>query len=179
MDDLSRRDLIKLGAAATLTATLSVGETLAQPAAAATVPAFFTQDEFALLDELSDLIIPTDRHSPGAKAAKVAAYIDFRLSEAFDENDKAVWRDGLKLVEQVARAMHGKTFVQSSEAERVAVLTRMAQKEDQPQNPEEVFFAVLKGAVVRGYYTSEIGIKQEMEYKGNSYLAEFVGFDVS
>lgn len=24
----------------------------------------------------------------------------------------------------------------------------------------------------------EIGIKQEMEYKGNRYLPEFVGFDV-
>ena len=27
------------------------------------------------------------------------------------------------------------------------------------------------------YWTS-IGIKQEMEYKGNSYLPEFVGFEV-
>jgi hypothetical protein len=32
---------------------------------------------------------------------------------------------------------------------------------------------------VQAYYTSQIGIKQEMEYKGNSYLNEFVGFDVS
>jgi hypothetical protein len=42
-----------------------------------------------------------------------------------------------------------------------------------------VFFAELKGHVVHAYYTSEIGIKQEMEYKGNTYLAEFVGTDVS
>ena len=37
----------------------------------------------------------------------------------------------------------------------------------------------LKSRVVQAYYTSEIGIKQEMEYKGNSYLAEFSGVDVS
>ena len=41
------------------------------------------------------------------------------------------------------------------------------------------FFAVLKGKVIDAYYTSEIGIKQEMEYKGNGYLAEFEGVDVS
>ncbi len=69
--------------------------------------------------------------------------------------------------------------MQSSADERLAILTRMAQNEGQPQKPEEIFFARLKSRVVQTYYTSEIGIKQEMEYKGNSYLTEFVGFDVS
>ena len=55
----------------------------------------------------------------------------------------------------------------------------MAQHEKEPRQPEELFFAKLKSRVVQAYYTSEIGIKQEMEYKGNSYLAEFSGVDVS
>jgi hypothetical protein len=175
MDDLSRRDLIKLGAAATLTVSLGVGESAAQPSA----PAFFTKEEFALVDELSEMIIPTDEHSPGARAAKVAAYIDARLMEAFEEKDKTDWRGGLKLVEQLAGETSGKAFLQSSPDERVAILTRMAQNEGKPQKPEEAFFAELKARVVHAYYTSEIGIKQEMEYKGNSYLTEFVGFDVT
>jgi gluconate 2-dehydrogenase subunit 3-like protein len=177
MEDLSRRDLLKLGAAATLTASLGVGESLAQsPAQAPAAPAFLTPQEFALVDELSEMIIPTDDHSPGAKAAKVAAYIDSRLPE-WEEKDK--WREGLKLVEQLCQQAHGKPFLQSSAEERTAVLTRMAQNEGKPQKPEELFFAELKAKVVHAYYTSEIGIKQEMEYKGNSYLAEFVGVDVS
>lgn len=45
-------------------------------------PLFFTKQEFALVDELTELIIPADDHSPGARAAQVAGYIDFRLSEA-------------------------------------------------------------------------------------------------
>jgi hypothetical protein len=28
---------------------------------------------------------------------------------------------------------------------------------------------------IDGYYTSEIGIKQELKYKGNTYLKEFKG----
>ena len=54
----------------------------------------------------------------------------------------------------------------------------MAQNEGTPQKPEEVFFAELKSRVVYAYYTSEIGIKQEMEYQGNTYQTEFTGIDV-
>ena len=59
------------------------------------------------------------------------------------------------------------------------MLTRIARNEANPQTPEEIFFAKLKSRVVQAYYTSEIGIRQDMEYKGNSYLTEFVVFDVS
>lgn len=177
MDELTRRDVIKLGAAATVAASLGVGEGHAAQAVAG--PAFFTPDEFALVDELSEMIIPADEHSPGARAAKVAAYIDRRLAEAFEEKDRTTWRDGLKLVEQLSRESTGTPFLQSSADERVALLTRMAQNERTPNKPEELFFAELKSRVVHAYYTSEIGIQKDMEYKGNTYLAEFVGFDVS
>jgi hypothetical protein len=173
-DDLTRRDLIKLGAAVTVTASLGAGHLLAQA-----TTAFFTADELALVDELSEIIIPADPHSAGARAAKVGAYIDARLAEAWDEQDRVRWRDGLKLVESLSREATGKAFLQASPDERVAVVARMARNEGKPQEPAERFFAELKARVVRAYYTSEIGIKQEMEYKGNSYLPEFVGFDVS
>ena len=182
--DLDRRDLIKLGAAATLAASLGVSEPLAaqSPAPATPVAAtqtFLTPQELALVDELSELIIPTDDHSPGARAAKVAAYIDFRLADAWEEQERIEWREGLKRVDQLSRESSGKPFMQASAEQRLAVLTRIAQNEKEPRQPEELFFAKLKSRVVDAYYTSEIGIKQEMEYKGNSYLAEFVGTDVS
>jgi hypothetical protein len=43
------------------------------------------------------------------------------------------------------------------------------------RTPLERFFAATKRATVHGYYTSEIGIHQELRYKGNQILAEFVG----
>lgn len=179
--DLTRRELIKLGAAATVAASLPLGDTLAAqaPATAPAARTFFTPDEFALVDELSELIIPTDEHSPGAKAAKVAAYLDSQLVEAWDEQDRTSWRQGLARIEQLARESSGTPFLQSSADQRVALLTRIAANESKPKTPDELFFVELKSRVVQAYYTSEIGIKQEMEYKGNSYLAEFVGVDVS
>jgi hypothetical protein len=182
--DLTRRDVMKLGAAATLAASLGVTDVAAAQVqtgvatAASTGARFFTPPEFALVDELSEMIVPADEHSPGAKAAKVAAYIDGRLAEAWEPADRTTWRDGLALVDQLSRDTSGKPFLESSPAERLSLLTRIAQNEHKPQKPEEHFFVELKGRVVNAYYTSEIGIKQELEYKGNTYLAEFVGVDL-
>jgi gluconate 2-dehydrogenase subunit 3-like protein len=176
LTDLTRRDVMKLGAAATLAATLGVTDVAASQGA--TFSTFFTGPEFALVEELSEMIVPADEHSPGAKAAKVAAYIDGRLAEASEPADRTTWRDGLALVDQLSRATSGKPFLESSPAERLSLLARIAQNEQKPQKPEEHFFVELKGRVVHAYYTSEIGIKQELEYKGNTYLAEFVGVDL-
>jgi len=175
--DLTRRDLIKAGVAATVGVSLTIRDTVAAQLAA---PAgFFTSGELALTEELAELIIPTDDHSPGAKAAAVAPYINSQLAEAFDDADRVTWREGLLHVDQLSQNMHGVPFLQSAPEQRVAVLTRMAANEASPKLPEEKFFAELKSRVVQAYYTSEIGIKQELEYKGNPYLPEFVGTDVS
>ena len=170
--DLSRRDVIKLGAAATAAVSLGVGHVEAQ----ARVGGFLTDSEFAMLDELSEMIIPTDDHSPGAKVAKVAAFIDSQLAEAWEEKDRTEWRAGLALVDRLSNDTNGAPFMKSSPEQRLSVLTRMAQNESKP---EEQFFKELKERVVYAYYTSEIGIKQDMEYKGNTYQAEFAGYDVS
>ncbi|MFN7946080.1 MAG: gluconate 2-dehydrogenase subunit 3 family protein [Blastocatellia bacterium] len=169
--DLSRREMLRLTSAALIAAPLLKAE------AQSLTPRFFTRDEFALLDELSEIIIPTDDHSPGARAAKVAGYIDFTLSESFTDEPRKIWRDGLKLVDALSQEMNGKPFMQASPDERIVVVTRLAKGEANPQQPEEKFFAELKGRVTYAYYTSEIGIQKELEYKGNTYLKEFVGFD--
>jgi len=174
-NELTRRDVIKLGAAVTVAASLGVAHVEAQ----ARPGGFLTETEFATLDELSEMIIPTDAQSPGARAAKVAAFIDARLAEAWDEKDRTDWRAGLDVVERLSQEMHGAPFMKASSEQRVAVLTRMAQNEGKAQKPEELFFKELKERVIQAYYTSEIGIKQDMEYKGNVPLPEFVGYDVS
>lgn len=177
--DLTRREALKLGTAATVAVSLGVTGVGAAAPAAQAPSAFFTASELAMVDELSELIVPTDSHSPGAKAAKVAADIDARLAEAFDAQDRATWRDGLARVDALAQQTHGAAFLTLAEADRVDVLTRMASNEAAPQTPEERFFVVLKRRVVDAYYSSSIGIHQEMDYKGNVFQAEFAGTDVS
>src|SRR5213596_1170832 len=153
-ETLSRREMLEVTAAAIAAPLLKQGPAAVQPALQ-TGPKFFTGPEFALLDELSDLIIPTDAHSPGARAAGVAAYIDSRLSESLDPEPQAKWRSGLAAVEALSKELNnGQGFLQASADQRVAVLPRMAVGEHDPKTPAEHFFQDLKGWTVRAYYTS-------------------------
>jgi glucoside 3-dehydrogenase (cytochrome c) hitch-hiker subunit len=170
---VKRREMIKLTAGAVAAAPLVKTQAPAAPQAAA--PRFFTPEEFALLDELTELIIPTDDHSPGARAAEVAAYIDARLAESFEDEPRQTWRAGLKLIDEISGEMHRQPFMRATPAQRVALLTRISRNEAKPEKPEERFFGELKARTARAYYTSRIGIRVEMEYKGNTYLKEYVG----
>jgi hypothetical protein len=170
---VTRREMLKATAAATLAVPA-----LSQPKSKAKAHLFFTPQEFAMVDELTEIIIPTDEHSPGARAAKVAAYIDQTLAEAFEDESREEWRTGLKSVNALSLKMHGKLFLKASAEQREAVVAKIAQSEQNPKLPEEEFFVELKQRTARGYYTSKIGIHQEMEYKGNTYLKEYVGEEV-
>jgi hypothetical protein len=147
------------------------------PAEAKSPAHFFTPAQLAFVAELSETIIPADSHSGGAKAAKVADYIDQTLRESFDDTQKALWREGLRLVDLMTRHYSEKSFVEASPEERVAVLTVLSNNERMTDLPEVRFFIELKRMTVRGYYTSKIGIHDELEYKGNRILQEFVGCD--
>lgn len=138
---------------------------------------FFTPTQHALVDELTETIIPADNRSGGAKAAKVTDYIDQVLRESPDDAQKALWRDGLRLVDLMTRHYTGKSFVDASAEDRIAVLTVLSDHDKMTDLPEVRFFLELKRLTVRGYYTSKIGIHDELEYKGNRINQEFVGCD--
>jgi hypothetical protein len=55
----------------------------------------------------------------------------------------------------------------------------MARSEDDPKLPEERFFSELKTATTRAYYSSRVGMIDDIGYKGNRVISEFAGTDVS
>jgi hypothetical protein len=168
---INRRELVQLFAGAALALQL--------PAADPSAPLFFTKEEFALLDQLTELIIPTDDRSPGAKAAGVAAYIDRSTAEAVDPADRTSWRNGLKAVDKLSTQLHGESFLTASLEQQIATITKMSANEKKPITLEEKFFTQLKQSTAFAYYTSRIGIHQDINYKGNVILQEFVGIAVS
>lgn len=178
--DLTRRELLKAAGAAAASVPLAGSDVLAAAVAtAATAPRFFTREQFALVDELTEIVIPTDQHSAGARAAKVAAYIDQRLAESPDPEPKKRWTDGLARVDALAREKKGAAFMQLTPDDRVAVVELMAAEEEKPTTVEGHFFGELKRQTARGYYTSKIGLHDELEYKGNVLQEEYAGIDVS
>lgn len=124
---------------------------------------FFTQEENQLLDQLMEIIIPADAHSPGAHAAKVSLFADWMVSTS-DEAVQTKWRENLRLLRQTA-----------AHSSPVEALAEAAKHESHPQTALGHFFVDLKQMTVNGYYTSAIGIHQDLEYQGNTYLAAFPG----
>jgi hypothetical protein len=135
---------------------------------------FFTADENRALISLSEQIIPADAHSPGAKAARVNEYID-TIVNVSPEQTKQAWRDGLKAIDKKSADMFGKPFADATAEQQVQLLKEISKNERNPQTPEDQFFRRIKNSTIDGYYTSEIGIHQELKYKGNSFLKEFPG----
>ncbi len=166
---MERRELLKIVALTALSPKLNALQSAAchMQAAAKESQApdyklqFFDESESRLLDQLMEMIIPADSHSPGAHAAKTNLFAD--LMVATDNEDvKKQWRDGIRLIRQEA--------AQSSFPE---ALRKAARNEGNPQNDSERFFTVLKEMTVNGYYTSWIGIHQDLRYLGNTYLGSF------
>jgi hypothetical protein len=130
--------------------------------------------QFKTLEALVEAIIPTDDRSPGAKQARVADYIDLLMSEA-DAELALAWLGGLAALDAEATARFRAPFDRLGANQLDTILQRISANERAPQTPLETFFVMAKQATVRGYYTSKIGIHEELRYKGNQFLKEFVG----
>ena len=135
---------------------------------------FFNHQEMETIAAISDLIIPTDEHSPGARVAGVSGFIDLMVNESSNEI-KALWRDGLAAVDRMSERQFSAAFNQAGEEHQISLLKAISRNERRPRTIEERFFLAIKGLTVDGYYTSAIGIHQDLQYKGNAYLKEFVG----
>jgi gluconate 2-dehydrogenase gamma chain len=84
---------------------------------------------------------------------------------------------GLLWMDARSQELFGAPFVSATPAQQTALLTSLSSPSDKstadPIGRE--FFDAIKGLTVTGYYTSEIGIRQELGEDGNLFFAEFPG----
>jgi hypothetical protein len=152
-----------------LLAFVRIQETNAPP-----TPKMLSEPQFQTLEALVEAIIPADDRSAGAKGARVADYIDLWLSET-EPQVALQWSGGLALLDGASTARFRAPFVRLNAGQVDAILADISRNERAPQTPLEIFFVMTKQATVTGYYTSKIGIDDELHYKGNVFLKEFVG----
>ena len=126
-------------------------------------PKFFTPEEFKTVTRLADLIIPATS-TPGAVGAGVPGSIDYVVNA--NQEWRTLFREGLK-------ALRAQRFDQMTESDQVALLTRYI---DQPGDDLTTrFFRAVKAMTADGYYTSKIGLVDELGYQGNSAHANYPG----
>jgi hypothetical protein len=136
---------------------------------------FLNAQQHALVEEMSETILPADAKSGGAKAAKVVDYIELELRDRASESRQSDFKEGLRLVELMSQHYCGKSFLDASSEERIAVFTVLSTNVGLAELVEVRFFRDLRSMTIDGYYSSKIGIHDDLEYKGNVVLQEYVG----
>ena len=129
-------------------------------------PKFFAVAEFHTLGTMVDLIIPpTD--TPGAVAAGVPSYIDLVVSS------NAEWQ---QLFRQGLMWLQTNHFDALTEAQRFELLRPWVDR-DGPELQAR-FLRTAKSMTADGYYTSRVGLIEELGYSGNTALESFPGCQV-
>ena len=133
-------------------------------------PQFFSNSEYAVLERLTELIIPTD-DTPGAKEAGVAEFIDFMISR--DREQQYKFRTGLSWLNAHSERLLSKPFLALSEKEQISILEPLAYKAKNREGEEDgrEFFRRMKEMTVMGFYTTEIGYK-ELDNPALKFYAE-------
>ncbi|KEO75556.1 gluconate 2-dehydrogenase subunit 3 family protein [Anditalea andensis] len=128
---------------------------------------FFTPEEKTKLDYLVEVIIPKDDKSGGALEAGVPDFIEFMMKDL--PANQTHMRGGLQWLDNHAKDLHDKAFMELSDQQRIAIIDEIAYPES--AKPEVIygvrFFNLLRDLTATGYFTSRIGFA-DLEYVGNS-----------
>jgi hypothetical protein len=127
-------------------------------------PLVFQGSEAETVAHLAERILP-ETDTPGARRALVHQYIDFVLSRG-QAADRDRFREGLVSLDRKGASLFGRRFAELEPVRQDALLTEIS---------GSPFFQEAKRLTVDGYYRSEVGMKQELGFEGNTFLAEFEG----
>jgi hypothetical protein len=127
-------------------------------------PLFFLDSEVETVAQIAERIIPATE-TPGARGALVDQYIDFILSGS-EASIRDGFREGIRSLDGKSHSQFGKSFAELEPGRQDEILTALS---------ETPFFQEMKRLTVDGYYRSEVGMKQELGFEGNTFLAEFTG----
>jgi len=169
--DPGRRRLFKaVGAAGVATALPMLPAQAKQQAAPAQAYIFLNPAEAAFVEAAVERLIPSDEAGPGAKDAGVALLIDKAV--VADPTLTQPFRAGIADLNAVALTAYNAKFADLTEEQQVTVLTPLSLD---PSSSLGNFFNIVKDMTVDAYYKTEAGLKTELGWHGNTYLAEFKG----
>jgi hypothetical protein len=147
----------------------------AQAAAAPFAPKALSPAQLETVATLAELIIPTTG-TPGARAALVDRFVDNVMANA-KPADKERFLAGLAWMDTRSTALYGKPFTGATPEQQTELLTRLAAAsghaaDDAPGVP---FFTAIKTMTISGYYSTKIGLEQELGDNGQLFTAVFEG----
>ncbi len=171
-DLLKRREILRraawlLGGAVSAPAALAILQGCsakeAAPGAAAFVPKVLSADHFALVSEIAEIMIPKTDTS-GAKDAAVPAFIDEVLGAVYDAEAQQRFANGAAEFMVEAEKQGGKPFLAQEPQARTEFVKQSIERALEADGPKP-FILMTRELTLLGFYTSEQGIKENMEYE--------------
>jgi len=131
---------------------------------------FSVQDE-KIFAEFANIIVPTTKSSPGAKAAGLGKFIPMMMKDCYPATMQTSFARGFQQLQEKAIKDFSKNYMSLTVAEKTKLmvdlrLMSIAQKETKaPENQDlAYFFVTARDLTLLGYYASEIGCTQAREY---------------
>lgn len=157
---LNRRALL-LGAVFLVGGAAALSRFVRSSAAGAGADAVFSLDQFALLEQVTDTLMPaTD--TPGALAAGVPEFMRQMLAEWGSKQTHAAMLSVLDRIEKQAWQRFGAGFLELSAERRLELLQSI---DAIAITGKDLAYTRFKHLVLLGYYQSEIGATQELRYE--------------
>ena len=122
---------------------------------------FYTQDEMALINRISNLVIPRTE-TPGALDANVPGYLDALMSDWASAQTQNGHRAALQLISQRLDILCG-DFMTASEEEAVAALSELDSDAFDGDNSLGGYRS-LKGYITQSYFATEAGATEELKW---------------
>ncbi len=128
----------------------------APAAAAAWTPKFFKGTQAEVVTAIADAILPkTD--TAGALDANVPAFIDAMLADVYAADAQARFNQGFE-------EFGGKAFLERDQAGRSAYVKESLEKALAAEHAGKPFILTTRELTLLGFYTSKVGISENMEY---------------
>jgi hypothetical protein len=127
-----------------------------------------TADQLAFLDEVAETIIPATS-TPGAKAAKVGAFMQVMVTDCYDQKDQQVFVSGITEIDNASKKTFNKGFMEVTPEERTSLLNGInkelkAYNDSKKDGDPNHYFGLMKQLTLLGFFTSEVGATQALRY---------------
>lgn len=123
----------------------------------------FTATDEEILAEFADIIIPTTKSSPGAKAAGLGAFIPMMIADCYPAHMQQIFATGMKNMQEKCLKDFNKDFMAMTIEERQKLMAAL-KDEAIATDKAPSFFLIARDLTILGYFSSEIGCTQAREY---------------
>ncbi|MGB5434801.1 MAG: gluconate 2-dehydrogenase subunit 3 family protein [Maribacter sp.] len=127
--------------------------------------ALFSDADMLFLDEVGETILPETDRSPGAKAAKIGAFMVTIVTDCYDQKEQTIFKEGIDTIGKMAHTAYSKSFLKLDPDHRQDLLVRLDnQARTIPEGEPPHYFTMLKQLTIWGYFTSEPGATKALRY---------------